>query len=343
MNFSEEQLAMMSPEEQSIARDAMAATAAGRDVLAEADADAPGAAPAPTINAPEPSAAEQSAPAPAAEAAPPAADTPSTAVPAPEPAAAAQATTEPAQAAPAASEPTTAAHADIAPTQAYVVDPQKRKQLVDERKDLRGQIAEIDKKWGAGDINDEERQAQLSPLQDQIDDITGALAVMQSLQASSQMTVEQQQRSTIAAIMQRGAQVGLDYAKDTGLQGQFNAIMDGLDADPANAHLSFGQLADKAHQTMLAIHGKLAPPPAAQPSAPAAAPAAAAPAAPAQPPARHPPAAPTTLRDIPAAQRANEGFQQGTLADQVLSGNAMEAEERWGKLSKAQRDALLNG
>lgn len=322
MNFTEEQLAMLSPAEREIAQAGMAATAAGRDPLAEIDAETepPTEGATPPAPAPAPTPAEP-APAPATAAPSPA---PAPAEPAPTPAPAEP--TPPAEPGPA--EPAAVAPAPLQ----FSVDPNAAKPLQEKKASLRAEIAKVDQQWADGEITTEERLAKLQPMQDEVDQINGSLAVMQTLQAANQQSIQRSQEAVIADIMQRGNAAGLPYATTKALQSQFNAAMDALEADPANATLTFADLAEKAHQTVLAIHGKLA----------AAAPAAQAP-APATPPTRTTATPPPTLREMPAAQRPNEGFAGGTVAEQILSGNAIDAEEQWAKLSPAQREALLRG
>lgn len=336
MHFNDEQLAMMSPAEREIAAQGMAATAAGRDVLADIDREteegntAPAPAPAAAAPTPAPALAGVPAPAPA-----PAASAPATA-PAPAPTAAEA--PAPAAAAPVPAEAPAAPTAPPAyqPPQPYVVDEAKHKQLTDEKKTLRTQIADIDKKWGAGEITDEQRAEQLGPLQDRVDTIIGDMSVMQSLAAASEQSIYRSEQAVIADIVARGGAAGLDYAGRAELQAQFNAAIDALDKSPAYTNKTFAEVAEAAHQLVMSMNGKAAAAPA---PAPANAPTAA---APATPPTRTAPPMPPTLRDLPAAQRPNEGFEKGSVTDQVLAGDAIQAEANWHKLTKAQREALLN-
>lgn len=339
MKFTDEDLAMMSPSEREIAQQGMAATEAGRDPLAEIDreteADPPASTPAPAP-APAPAAAAptQAPAAPAPAPAPADANVDPNAAPAqapaPAPAPAADAT-PPAQAPAPAPAPMQPPPAPQMPT--YTVNTEQVQAQVTERTKLRGDIAAIDQKWADGEITTEERLAQITPLQDKVDTINGNLAVTQALAAANQQSIGQYQQAVIADITQRGAAIGLDYANKAVLQDQFNAVLEALEANPANHTLTFQQLAEKAHNAVMLANG-IAPT--------AAAPAPAAGASP-TPPTRATPPAPPTLRDMPAAQRANEGFAQGTLADQVLAGDAMQAEENWNRLTPAQREALLKG
>lgn len=330
MNFSEEELAMMSPSERDIAQQIMAAAHDGRDVLAEIDRETE-----------DTSGAQDQAPTPDAAAASHAPANPPSSAP---PAQAEQPATAQAQAEPPAAAPATAAEAPqpaqmTPPPQSpqmptYTVDTTAVQAQLAERAQLREKIASIDQKWADGEITTEERLAQLTPLQDRVDTINGNLAVTQALAAANQQSIEQAQRAVIADIMERGAAIGLNYSTTKVLQQQFDAVMQALDADPANSALTFAQLAERAHLAVAAANGKAIQ---AAASSPAQARAAGAP----TPPTRHTPPAPPTLRDMPGAQLANEGFAQGTLTEQVLSGDPIQNEENWNRLTKAQREALL--
>lgn len=321
--YSPADLAMMSPTEAEVAREMMAAIEAGRDPTMDPDEQ-------PTATTP-PAEAPAPAPAPAADdtatgaqgedtivgqgddATPPAA-------PAPEPA--------PAPAADATPKPTT----PPAPVQ-YQVQADMAK-LQEERTAIRKQMAEITQQWSDGDITPEEYQAKITPLQDKVDEIIGTMAVAQSLQAANVQTLERSQKETLDTIAAIGRQAGIDYGKPV-ISAQFNAIMDALDKDPAYAQSTFAELASQAHATVLAMHGKAAPPPAPTP-APAPAPTAA-------DERRNVPPPPKTLRTMPSAEPANQGFEQGTIGDRIAAANAVDAEAQWERLTKAQQQALMRG
>lgn len=319
MKLSPEDLAMLSPEEQELAKQMEAASENGQDLTLDPDeqpaAKPPAPAPAPAqgqadtgtnAEGTETAAAPAAAPA-QAPTAPPAAST--------EQQEAAQRTPE---------QPTTYQVGDIKPLQ-------------DARTVLRTQLADLDEKWSDGDIEQADYKRQKLELQTQIDDLTGQMAVAQTLQAANQQSIEAAQKATLAVIRASGARAGVDYSTPV-VAAQFNAALEALDADPANAQLTFEELAEMAHHTVMALRGKAVPAP-----APAPAPAEAPTPAPAPAASRTPPTPPVTLRNMPAAQQPNTDHGTGTVTDQVLSGNALEMEAAWDRLTPAQRQQVLAG
>lgn len=155
------------------------------------------------------------------------------------------------------------------------------------------------------------------------------LARAETLAEINQQSVSQYEGLVIAQIVDTTKSV-LDYSKDTTAARQFDAVMAGLRADPANASKSFADLAADANKTVLAIRGLSMP----GEQTPAAASAQAA----SKPAQRGVPAVPPTLRGIPTAATPNSG---GGVVEQManLSGQAYEA--AFSKLSPAQQAALL--
>lgn len=324
--YTDEELAMLSPIEQQLARDMMAAEAAGRNPTEDPNPnpDEPKADDAnnQVVKTPEELEADASAAAAAAAAADQATK------PADDATKQQEKTQQPATTTEQVPVPTL-------PTIQYKVDADV-KPLQDRRTAARAEIAKIDQQWADGELTSEERTTKLTPLQDEVDTINGRLAVMQTLSAANQQSIEAAQTATLDLIKAQGLRAGIDYSTPA-VSAQFNAIMDGLDADPANATLSFAQLADKAHVAVMAIHGKI------QPQADPSNTAAAATAAPAAAPNRTAPQPPVTLRNMPAAQMANENFAQGNVVDQILTGDATQMEANWERLTPAQRERILAG
>lgn len=155
------------------------------------------------------------------------------------------------------------------------------------------------------------------------------LARAETLAEINQQSVSQYEGLVIAQIVDTTKSV-LDYSKDTTAARQFDAVMAGLRADPANASKSFADLAAYANKTVLAIRGLSLP----GEQAPAATSSQAA----SKPPQRGVPAVPPTLRGIPTAATPNSG---GGVVEQManLSGQAYEA--AFSKLSPSQQAALL--
>jgi hypothetical protein len=199
--------------------------------------------------------------------------------------------------------------------------------MENQRAQLRKQERELNKKWVDGELEQDAYDAQLSELQTQIDGIGDNIGAARALQQQNQLMVEQHQQATINAIRMRGAEIGLDYGQTETAQA-FDTAMDLVATLPANAELSFAQLAEKAHAMVAAMHGATQPAPA---------PAVTKAATP-----RVPPPAPRTLGKIPAAEIPNQGSQAQDLGESLFAGkSAAEAEAEWEKLTPAQRNKLL--
>lgn len=320
--YTKEEIAAMNPTEAQVARDMNALEEAGGDVFGDGDtteaaAETPAPAPAPApegeavdedVEAPAPAPAPSEAPAPAPEPAPapsPAAEAPA---PAPEPA------------------PSPAPAPEAVAYQVQDTKPigEQRKQLADEKKALT-------KKWSDGTITDDEFAEQSAVLDDKRDALLIQETRATTLQEVNQQNAQREVNAVLAAIRTEAATVGIEYAKDgkaTTAAYQFDAAMDGLAKDPAWQNKPYAEVAREAHRTVLALNGKLAPPPA---PAPAPAPAAKARTA--------PPAPPQTLRELPAADRANVGDD---MLEQWKAAEGSAAEALWNRMTPAQQERALN-
>lgn len=323
--YTKEEIAAMTPAEQAIARDMNAAEEAGEDpfgdefegeaTAAEAPAAAPAAAPAPAPTAEDEPNDDANDGEPAAAPAPAAA--------APAPAAAAPAEPPAPAAAPA---PAEQEAAEEAPTAFQVQD---TKPITEQRKQLRADKQQIEKDWAAGTISDEDRATKLGEIDDKMDALLIQQTRAETLQEVNVQNFQREVQSVIGGIRTEGKAVGLDYGtaeQPTAAAHQFDRMMAALDADPTWQGKSFTDRAREAHRGVLALNGKLAAPP-----APAAAPAPAA-------KREAPPAPPQTLREIPAAERANTGDD---MAEQWKAATGAAADRLWNRMTPAQQARAL--
>lgn len=197
------------------------------------------------------------------------------------------------------------------------------------REALLTEKADALEKLMAGEIDAKEFAAVEMRVTKEMAKIDRQLARAETLAEINQQSVSQYEGLVIAQIVDTTKPV-LDYSKDATAQRQFDAVMAGLRADPANASKSFADLAADANKAVLAIRGLSLP----GEQTPAAASAQAA----SKPTQRGVPAVPPTLRGIPTAATPNSG---GGVVEQManLSGQAYEA--AFSKLSPAQQAALL--
>ena len=197
------------------------------------------------------------------------------------------------------------------------------------REALLTEKADALEKLMAGEIDAKEFASVEMRVTKEMAKIDRQLARAETLAEINQQSVSQYEGLVIAQIVDTTKSV-LNYRKDTTAARQFDAVMAGLRADPANASKSFADLAADANKTVLAIRGLSLP----GEQTPAAASAQAA----SKPPQRGVPAVPPTLRGIPTAATPNSG---GGVVEQManLSGQAYEA--AFSKLSPAQQAALL--
>ncbi len=202
-------------------------------------------------------------------------------------------------------------------------------ELDGKRTELLTKKAEALEKLMAGEIEAKEFAAVEIDVANELAKIDRQIARAETLAEINQQTSARYEGMVIAQIVDTTKPV-LDYTKDAGAVRQFDVVMAGLSADPANATKSFAQLAADANRTVLAIRGlSLDGQQQAQESN-----------QPAGKPGQRTPNAkpPVTLRGVPAAATPNSG---GGVAEQManLSGQAYEA--AFQKLSPAQQAALL--
>lgn len=195
--------------------------------------------------------------------------------------------------------------------------------------ELRKQRLDARKKWSAGEIDEEELEALEAPIEQAMDAIrqqqSVAAAMEQAnkqLQAKQQADAERAARVTVNRIRAEGTAAGLDYSppsenKPAGEHAvEFDRQLQPLLADPKWQAKGFDAIAAEAHRKVMLLAGK----------APAAA-------------RRAPPPAPQTLRDVPAADRANAGSD---LDDQFKTVTGLSAQKLWDKLTPQQQARMLD-
>lgn len=196
------------------------------------------------------------------------------------------------------------------------------------RDTLMTEKAEALEKLMSGEIDAKQYATTEAKVQRELSALDRTIATAETLAAINAQSSGQYEGQVIAQIVENTKGV-LDYTKDATAQKQFDAVMAGLRADPANATKNFGALAAEANKTVLAIRG-LSLPGAETPSAGAKT---------ATPPARQPAGKlPPSLRNLPAAATPHTG---GGVAEQMANLKGTAFEDSFAKLSPAQQAALL--
>jgi hypothetical protein len=215
---------------------------------------------------------------------------------------------------------------DEAAAQKYVVE---ATDFAAKRTELKVARRDIEAKWSAGDLSDEEREAQLDALDEQRD----ALLIAQTRAATLKEANDQAERARVEATIKaenaamkaladaEAARKGIDYKTDAKAQAEFDMMFGAVKANPDNAGLTAAQLVAEAHKAVCALRG-IATAPAAKTPKPAAA-------------ARD---VPVTLAGLPAA--ASNVVQDDLIAQfSQLSGDA--AERFMASLPANQVDKLM--
>ena len=199
-----------------------------------------------------------------------------------------------------------------------------------ERQALRTEKAEIEAKWGEGDLSDAERAAALVALDDKIDDLLIAHTRAETLRTANQQAADQAMTDAVVLVLKSAKAAGtIDYGADNKAAKQFDIFLSMLQADPDNAELTPAALTVQAHKSVMALRG-IAPPAAA--AAPTAAPAAA--------------AAPLARRNVPTATLAGLPNAAPTgMEDEALMKLATlegeDAEDYMNSLPQREQDRIL--
>ena len=202
------------------------------------------------------------------------------------------------------------------------------------RTELRTQKRAVHEKWANGELTDTEYFEQTDALDDQIAAIVteqSRKATLADINRQNEERVRQAQadaeNQAMAAVAVASKKAGhIDYGTDALACQQFDAQFAAVRLDPANAKLPPADLAQKAHNLVLAMRGIA--PTAAPAASPAPAPAAAA-----------KPVVPPSLASMPAA--AAQPIGADPLDDIMSIEDPDVREARWASLTPAQRTAAL--
>lgn len=209
-----------------------------------------------------------------------------------------------------------------------------------QRAAIKAERREVETKWGAGELSDDERVAALETLQDKAD----ALLIEQTRNATLAEANAQHERraaeakqlaenTAMAALARTEAAAlaagkpGVDYVKDTLAQSQFDMMFSAVKANPQMAGKAPAELVAEAHRAVRALRGLGAE------AAAAPAPGPAAPAPRAKPP------IPQTLGNMPSAAAQPVGVDLAEQLAAIDDPDVMEA--RWAQLPAAQRQQML--
>lgn len=215
------------------------------------------------------------------------------------------------------------------PTPMPVYEVPQASDIETQRKALRDQQKQVEKDWAAGNLSDDERIDKLDALTAQRDALLAQeieARTISRLNADGERQSQQRVLDTLAVSSARAGEI--DYLKDPTASAAFNAMLEAVKADPANAGKPYAEIAEKTHDALCAVRGITRKAPAAAP-APAAQPAKD----------RTTPPIPTTLRGLPNASTPNTG---GDWKDDMAKLSGAEWEEAFAKLPQARKDELLS-
>lgn len=143
----------------------------------------------------------------------------------------------------------------------------ERQAALDERKTLRAERKDIEAKYTAGDLTDEERAAKLDEVDDKLDalsdksaELVGAIARAETLTEANRQHLIDTQTRAIDALKVRSRKDGFDYDKDEKAPAQFNRALGMIAGDPDNAKRDFAEMVDEAHKMVMAMRGLTAEP-----------------------------------------------------------------------------------
>lgn len=246
------------------------------------------------------------------------------------PAAAPAAPAEPAPAAPAAAPAVAESPAAEPSLPTYRVE--DTSDFGKQRTDLRKQEAEIMNKWGAGDLTDEERDQQLGPIRDKMDDLLIRQTRAQTQQDLNEQHAANEWNRAQATAFKAFQTEGIDYRAKPALLAAFNTNLKALGSDPANEDKDAAWFLNEAHRRTKDDLG-IAPKPAPTPPAPPAQAPAAAPASRGVDKSKLPP----TLSRVPPAADATVGGDEfahlaglsGADLEKAVTRMTPEQQERW--------------
>lgn len=198
------------------------------------------------------------------------------------------------------------------------------------RAELRTKEAEIEKKWSAGELSDDERVAQLGAVRDESDQLLIAQTEARTLANINEQNARAANQAVIENLRKQGIAAGLDYKPGGEHAIEFDAQIKALATHDAWKGKTFAEAAAEAHRRVTAIFGKAPAPTPAAAAAPAADPAK--PAKPAKP------AIPPTLGDLPAAGAPALG---NGLMESLQGADPDEAEAMLARTPAREKEQLL--
>ena len=198
-----------------------------------------------------------------------------------------------------------------------------------EKQALKAQRADVEAKWGAGELTDAERAEQLEKISDAIEELTIAHTRATTIQQINAHNAQQEMDAAVQAVLALAtATKTIDYKADPKAAKQFDSFLRELLADTDNAGKPPAELTREAHRSVLAMRG-IAEKPAATGETRAATQQQAAPAARQVPP---------SIADMPNA--APKGLEVEALAKfATLEGD--EAEEYLASLPPGEQERIL--
>lgn len=191
-----------------------------------------------------------------------------------------------------------------------------------QRADLLAEKKEVEKKWAAGDLSDDERADQIIELDAKLLDVVQEHTRAQTLREANEQAAKQAEQAkidaentAITALIKKDATANagkplLNYAADAEAQADFDAMFAAINRRPDAATKTAEQRVADAHKRVLALRGITV---------------AAAPAAPATP-------APKLPRDVPVTLSGLPNAGHGDVKDDLLTqAGKLQGEdlERW--------------
>ncbi len=206
--------------------------------------------------------------------------------------------------------------------------------IAEKRKSLRAEKATVESEWASGTLSDEAKAEKLAGIDDQLDTLLIEQTRAETLREANEQNRRQKEAEILDEIAAKAkSRDGVDYHEDADLGNLYDAKLRAVFKDEAFKGKSFTECATEAHARVLKAVGKAVGAPAPPPEPPAGAPAPAAPSIRAKPP-----APPATLRELPAADKANVGDD---IEAQWEAASGAKAEALWSRMSPAQQERML--
>lgn len=154
-----------------------------------------------------------------------------------------------------AAEPVEAAKDEAAEPTRPTYDSMGEQDFKAERAALRAEEAAIEKRWGDGELSDEDRLAQLNAVRDKLDDVLRAQTRADTIADLNRQAAAQEQQKALSAVAQASAKAGeLDYS-DQKVAAAFDRMISAIMSDPDNAGKPFAEIAGLTHAALCAVRG----------------------------------------------------------------------------------------